>query len=228
MGDAAGAPAPVPLVLTTAAEAVSGILKPSKVVYCKFASSEPRAITGFFWARYAAFVDPSIALNVISLVVSAVALVTSVVVSRRQLHLTRDSNVLPVIVEMFRETRSPEFARSVEYLTKDFPGAYPAGGGYRDLPAEPKAHIRRVALFLDDVGKVVAHGIVSEGVVIGAYGVLIGNMWKLLGPYVYSEREKRWKNYTMIYFEDLAARARIRSSKDVYDGLGLLKCPPAD
>ncbi|MEU0394860.1 hypothetical protein ABZ208_19175 [Streptomyces sp. NPDC006208] len=134
--------------------------------------------------------------------------------------------MLPIIIEMFKDTRDPEFSRSIEYLLSEFAGQYPPDEGYLSLPPEPKAHIRRVALFLDDAGKLVAHGIVDERIVLGSYAVLITETWKRLAAYVYSERARQG-NFTMIYLEDLAARAQATPAPSVHAILGLRRLPPA-
>lgn len=98
----------------------------------------------------------SAASTVLALAISVISLATSAVVSARQLRLANNSNVLPVVVELFRETRQPD---------------------------------RLVSLFYDDVGKLVAHGVVDERLIIGSYGPNIVNMWEVLAPYFYRERE---------------------------------------
>ncbi|MGW0872702.1 DUF4760 domain-containing protein [Streptomyces sp. NPDC002740] len=126
---------------------------------------------------------------------------------------------------MFKDTREPEFSRSIECLLSEFAGQYPQVDGYLSLPPESKAHIRRVARFLDDAGKLVAHGVVDERIVQGSHSVLIARM-ELLAPYVYSERARQG-NFTMIYLEDLAARARAMPASSVHATLGLHRLPPA-
>lgn len=170
--------------------------------------------------------DGSTALNLLALVVSAGALATSFVVSLRQLRLADNSNLLPVIIDMFQETRSPEFLRSVEYIRSELAAAHPPGDGYRHLPPEPKEHIRRVGMFYDDVGRLVAHGVVDERLVLGAYHRNVQRMWEALSPYVYNERD-RHDTLTMTYFEDLAARAGATSGNAIHASLGLRRLPPA-
>ncbi|MDQ0600804.1 hypothetical protein QF037_005149 [Streptomyces canus] len=77
-----------------------------------------------------------------------------------------------------------------------------------------KRDIRRVSLFYDDVGKLVAHGVVEESLIIGSYGLNIVNMWDVLAPYIYKERILTTK--AMLYFEDLAARAKARPMESVH------------
>ncbi|MFG2794052.1 hypothetical protein [Streptomyces sp. NPDC048419] len=145
--------------------------------------------------------DGSVVLNVLALVISAAAPGTSFVAARQQIVLARHSNLLPIVLDLFRETRTLEFSRSTEYIRDRL-----AGDGYRNLPEEVKVHIRRVGLFYDDIGTLVVHGIVDEQLVLGAYGNAILRAWDRLAPFVYAERNKH-RNVSMVYFEDLACRA---------------------
>ncbi|MEU9348998.1 hypothetical protein AB0D74_48155 [Streptomyces sp. NPDC048278] len=169
--------------------------------------------------------DASALLNVLALVVSAGALATSLAVARRQLRLAHHSNLLPIVLDLFKETRTLEFSRSIEYIRDHLTAAHSAHGGYRMLPEEVKMHIRRVGLFYDDVGKLVAHGIVDEQLILGAYGNAIARVWTTLAPYVYAERE-RHRNLSMVYFEDLAYRASQTTMTAVHAAAGLRTCPP--
>ncbi|MFE4581046.1 DUF4760 domain-containing protein [Streptomyces chartreusis] len=166
----------------------------------------------------------SAASTVLALAISVISLATSAVVSARQLRLANNSNVLPVVVELFRETRQPEFSRAIEYISLDLAREHSPDSGYRRLPEEPLRHVRLVSLFYDDVGKLVAHGVVDERLIIGSYGPNIVNMWEVLAPYFYRERELTTK--AMVYFEDLAHRARVRPQARVHSELGLETSPP--
>ncbi|MFF0206209.1 hypothetical protein [Streptomyces sp. NPDC005017] len=166
----------------------------------------------------------SLASTVLALAISVLSLVVSSVVSVRQLRLANNSNLLPVVVELFRETRQPDFSRAIEYIKTDLAREQSPEFGYRRLPEEPLRHVRRVSLFYDDVGKLVAHGVVDERLIVGSYGPNIINMWEVLAPYIYRERELT--SAAMIYFEDLAHRARARPQAHVHQELGLRTSPP--
>ncbi|MEV0178429.1 hypothetical protein AB0I54_03850 [Streptomyces sp. NPDC050625] len=166
----------------------------------------------------------SVASTVLALAISVLSLVVSSFVSARQLQLANNSNLLPVVVELFRETRQPDFSRAIEYIKSDLAREHSPEFGYRRLPDEPLRHVRRVSLFYDDVGKLVAHGVVDERLIIGSYGPNIINMWNVLAPYIYRERELTTK--AMIYFEDLAHRARVRPQIRVHAELRLHRSPP--
>ena len=170
--------------------------------------------------------DGSLVLNLLALAVSGGAFATSIVTARRQLKLANDSNVLPIIIDVFKETRTPEFSQSMEYIRDQLSVIHQPNDGYRNLPEEVKGHIRRVGLFYDDVGKLVAHEVVDERLILGAYGRAIVRTWEKLAPFVYAERE-RHRNLTMTYFEDLACRAKSVPMQDVHRAVGLRRLPPA-
>ncbi|MFF3453672.1 hypothetical protein ACFYXH_04930 [Streptomyces sp. NPDC002730] len=165
----------------------------------------------------------SLALNLLAVLVAAAALATSLAMSRRQLRLAQNSNVLPIVIQLFRETREPDFSQAIEYVARRLATEHPPDNGYRYLPDEAKRPIRRISLFYDDVGKLVAHGVVDEQIVIGSYGWNIVAMWDVLAPYIYRERELSSK--AMLYFEDLAARAKARPMAIVHAQIGLSRCP---
>ncbi|MFG2941548.1 hypothetical protein [Streptomyces sp. NPDC048282] len=128
------------------------------------------------------------------------------------------------MVELFRETRQPEFSHAIEYISSDLARDHSPESGYRSLPDEALRRIRLVGLFYDDVGKLVAHGVVDERLIIGSYGPNIVNMWDVLAPYFYRERELTTK--AMVYFEDLAHRARTRPQARIHSELRLEASPP--
>ncbi|MCB5168805.1 hypothetical protein LG634_28790 [Streptomyces bambusae] len=167
----------------------------------------------------------SLALNLLAVLVALAALGTSVAVAQRQLRLAQNSNVLPIVIELFWETREAEFSQAIAYISTRLRAEHSPEDGYRRLPPEPLRHIRRVSLFYDDVGKLVAHGVVDEELVIGSYGLNIVSMWRVLAPYIY--RERALTTPAMLYFEHLAARARARPMASVHASMGLQHDPPA-
>ncbi|MFD9566037.1 hypothetical protein [Streptomyces sp. NPDC059994] len=132
-----------------------------------------------------------------------------------------------MIFEGFRETRSPEFLDAIEYVLYHLRDEHPTAIPFLDLPDVAKAHVRRVGLFYDDLGKLVAFGVVDKDTILGAYGRTIHRAWKVLAPYVYQEREAR-QRLAMIYFEDIAERALRTTPEDVHRRLGLRRLPPED
>lgn len=99
--------------------------------------------------------DGSVALNLLAPIVSAGALGPSFVAAREQLMLAHHSNALTMVVDLIKETRTPEFSRWVEHI-RDRPAA-----DHRHQRASQAsgsgegAHPPRGA-FYDDVGTFIA------------------------------------------------------------------------
>ncbi|MFF7309203.1 hypothetical protein [Streptomyces sp. NPDC008137] len=166
-------------------------------------------------------------LNVVTLLVSVIALVTSAWLAWSQLTSSRKSTVLAMILEGFRDTRSDDYLEAIEYVLYRLPMEHPQPVAYLQLPEEARRKIQRVGLFYNDLGKLVAHGLVDESLIIGAYGGSLLRAWTLLAPYVYLERQEH-QRIPMRYFEDLAWRVSSRRPETVYSELGLHALPPRD
>ncbi|CAL9305253.1 hypothetical protein SUDANB51_04319 [Streptomyces sp. enrichment culture] len=163
----------------------------------------------------------------VTLLVSVIALVTSAGLAWGQLTSHRKSTVLAMILEGFRDTRGDEYLASVEYVLYRLTVEHPEPVPYLQLPEETRRHVQRVGLFYNDLGKLVAHGLVDESLIIGAYGGSLLRAWNLMAPYVYLERQEHQRS-PMRYFEDLAWRVSSRRPEDVYRKLGLRVLPPSN
>jgi hypothetical protein len=75
--------------------------------------------------------------------------------------------------------------------------------------------VNTIGLFYDDIGKLVAPGVIDQRLVIGAYGTTIVRLWDALAPYIYAERQAHGL-YFWIYFQDLAARTAAMDPAVVY------------
>jgi hypothetical protein len=84
--------------------------------------------------------------------------------------------------------------------------------------------MRRVGFFYDNLGVFVAHGIVSEDLVIGFFGVGLTEVWRRMEPYIFAEAGSRNMRY-MCYFEDLVVRTEQRTPAAVYEHLKLRRVP---
>ncbi|MFE6398923.1 DUF4760 domain-containing protein [Streptomyces alboflavus] len=163
-------------------------------------------------------------MEIAALVVSVVALMMSVSVSFRQLRLTQHANTLPVLVDLFREHRSVRLARARQVVHERLP-ALDLSAGLDGLPEDERELVRELAWFYDNLGALVAHGVVDVEPVSGYLGGSVISVWEGMRPLVEAERAKRARN-TMPdpnrwqeYFENLyllvrenpADRARART-----------------
>ncbi|WP_406373554.1 DUF4760 domain-containing protein [Streptomyces sp. NBC_00647] len=165
------------------------------------------------------------ALNVVTLLVSVLALVISAWLAWGQLTSSRKSTILAMIMDGFKDTRGDDYLEAVEYVLYQLAIDHPQPVPYLQLPGEAKKHVQRAGLFYNDLGKLVAHGIVDESLIIGAYGKSLLRAWTVLAPFVYLERRARQRN-AMPYFEDLAWRVSNNPPESVYRKLGLHVLPP--
>jgi hypothetical protein len=159
--------------------------------------------------------------SIVALLISVVALVLTVL----QIRVARGGNHLPVVLDAFKESRSPEWFRAQEYILGELARDHDIDCGWRGLPEPALAHVNTIGLFYDDIGKLAAHGMIDEDLIIGSYGGTITRLWDALAPYIYEER-RAYMPHHWTYFEDLAARAAKRGPEAVYAELSLRRRPP--
>ncbi|RBQ15584.1 hypothetical protein DP939_35005 [Spongiactinospora rosea] len=170
--------------------------------------------------------DATLVLNLATLAVSLTALAISVFLTLRQIRLASGGLHLPVVLETFLHSRNPAWFKAQEYVLTMLAHEYQAERGWRGLPEQARAQVNTIGLFYDDLGKLVAHGMIDQRLVIGSYGTNIVRLWDALAPYVYTERHNHAPLHFWIYFEDLAARTAATPPETVYAGLGLRSRPP--
>jgi hypothetical protein len=164
--------------------------------------------------------DPSIVMNLAALVVSVAALTVSIAFALRQLRMSRGANLLPVILQAFRDVRDADFGSAQQYIHDELPRQYDAALGWRGLPVEVRNRIRTVILFYDDLGKTVAHGAIDEDLIVGSYGYGLQRTWRALEPFIRTERQLRNSNF-LVYMEHLASRVERLPPEQIYRRLGL-------
>ncbi|MEV6196255.1 hypothetical protein AB0M19_28105 [Streptomyces sp. NPDC051920] len=161
---------------------------------------------------------------VAALALSFLALLISAATAYRQLTLMRGANILPIVLESFGETRTQEWTVCREYINERLATEHDPRGGLVGLPEPIKHQVRKVAFFFDDLGKLVAHRVVDEDLILGAYGGSVLAMWRALAPYIAAQREIDGAG-TAVYFEDLARRAHTRTGTEIYARIGLRPFP---
>lgn len=148
--------------------------------------------------------DISLALSIIALLVS----IASVVIVYQQTHILQKTNMLPLLVDLFAELRSPEFKAHQTYVYNTLiKECDPNKTGFMELPPAAALHVLPVSHFFDSLGILVARRIVPEDIVLAFAGGPIEKTWYILEPYIRRERESRNGPY-QDFFEHLAARAK--------------------
>ncbi|MFC9931952.1 hypothetical protein [Streptomyces sp. NPDC127190] len=132
-------------------------------------------------------------MEIAALVVSVVALMVSGAVSLRQLRLTEHANTLPVLVDLFREHRSVRLAQARQFVHQELP-ACDLSAGLAGLPEDGRDLVRELAWYYDNLGALVAHGVVDIEPVSGYLGGSVIAVWERVEPLVAVERAKRAQN----------------------------------
>jgi hypothetical protein len=147
-------------------------------------------------------------IDILSLTLAIIALVISIAIAVRQMRGSRQANVLPALVEMLGEHRSYEFVCHRKYIATQLrQECDPIETGYSKLPESAAEKVFPVSYFFDNVGMLIAAGIVDEDLVLDYIGESVTSCWSVLEPYILREREIRGGDFH-VYFEHLAAKAR--------------------
>ena len=126
-------------------------------------------------------VDPSLIISSGSVLIAMAALVLSVRQPRRQ-------HPLPVALDIFRESRSPEWSRARDWVITSLGTEHSPHHGVSGLPEPAREQVRRVVFFYDDLGVFVAYNVIGQDLAIGFHGVGLSEAWSVLEPYIRRER----------------------------------------
>ena len=148
------------------------------------------------------------ALNWIALVLS----VAAVLITMRQMTYARQANHLPLIVDILREFRSPEFQKNYLYVTSRFPQR-PSVQALSDLEGDERDAALSVVYFFWSIAYLTVYGIMDEEMVMATLQTPIRRCWEILGPYVEAEREREKPDRIGMFqfLEHLAVRAEKTS-----------------
>ncbi|MET9888847.1 hypothetical protein ABZZ47_01290 [Streptomyces sp. NPDC006465] len=168
--------------------------------------------------------DPSLAINLVSLLISLIALAISAYLAHRQASAAHGANLIPVIFNSFREWRQPDFVQTQKYILASLSIDHDAEMGLSGIPEPLQSQIDKVAIFYDDLGKLVAYRALDWKIVVGTFGVTTVKVWAELRPFIYREREIRGTRH-MACFEDLACRAKDNPPVELHKKMGLRSDP---
>jgi hypothetical protein len=151
-------------------------------------------------------------VSLISVVLAFIAVSVATWQARSNIRNAWHSHSHPVIAEIFREFRSPQFRESLRDLLNS-----PAGdaytGGFRSLPRDRRDAAYDVCYFFEYIGELVAFGIVQEDIIIAAMGTHIMLVWSVMWPAIENERAHRMQTFSpdvppgfLTQYEHLVAR----------------------
>jgi hypothetical protein len=144
--------------------------------------------------------------DLLALTLSALALAVSLLTALRQLRLAKQANSLPVLVDLFREHRGPRLWEARDWAFRHIQD-FDLSRGLDGLPERELSLVREIAWYYDNLGALVAHGVVDVDPVAGYLGGSVIEMWERMAPLVEAERQRRSKSADpgrwQVYFENL-------------------------
>ncbi|MBP2183900.1 DUF4760 domain-containing protein [Amycolatopsis magusensis] len=159
-------------------------------------------------------------MQIAALTISIIALLVSILAVRRQIQLSRHSNSIPLLVDLFREHRG-EYLAQVRHLVVHDLSASALSNGLAGLPADQRRQVRDLVWFYDNLGAFVVHKIVDAQLVVGYLGGSVVDVWKKLLPLIEADRVSRktagrtdheaWLEYFQYLYEAAESELARRS-----------------
>jgi hypothetical protein len=150
-------------------------------------------------------VDTSLIISAAALGFSLIAIIVSTVLTVRQLRLMQHSNLLPVIIDIYRESRAREFREHLTFIETTLRDQHPPEKtSMSEMPEPAITHVRAVANFFGGVGILLANGVIDDVLATQLYGSSVLQAWYSLAPYIRDERRRRNDENIYLYFENLA------------------------
>jgi hypothetical protein len=163
----------------------------------------------------------STVLNVTAVAVSFSALVFSLFFAVQQIRVMRQTNQMPIFIDMIREFRSKEFQQAEQYVLHRLKYENSPDSGMLKLQDEARLAATTIQSFFGVLADLVMRGIISEEAAISTLGFRASKLWTELEPFIVTERKIRGDNDFACYYEDLVSRVRPNWPPEKYYGRAL-------
>jgi hypothetical protein len=151
--------------------------------------------------------NPSLILNIAAVVISMTALGVSIPIGIRQIGIMRQSNWMPLFIELEQEFRTERFQRAEIYVMKKL-REKDAAKGVLELPDDARLAVNLVQGYFGVLGSLIIYGIVNEKQAVASIGYRADQLWRKLEPFIIGERRLRGDDDFACYFEDFVYRVR--------------------
>jgi hypothetical protein len=156
-------------------------------------------------------------ISITALVVSLAAVVGGYYFGLRQAVTSRQANQIAALVDLFAEHRSETLTKGRAFVCGDGIASCDLKAGLDGVPSEYRRAVVELMWFYDNLGVLVAHGIVDLDPIAGYLGGSLVNSWTALAQLVEVERQTReggWQEYfenlNMLVMEKGPAKARTQ------------------
>ncbi|WUI03911.1 hypothetical protein OHR68_19620 [Spirillospora sp. NBC_00431] len=148
--------------------------------------------------------------NLIAIIISSLALGSSIYMAAQHARLMRRSNYLPAYLAYLSEFRSMEFNDRYRYVCESLRADHDPGLGLSGLPNDARRIVYDVAYFFQSFAVLTLLGLIDEEVV-STTNYRVVQVWQAIGPFVKREREVNESTgpYLLWTLEKYADRARL-------------------
>jgi hypothetical protein len=160
----------------------------------------------------------STVLNITAVAVSFCAVVFSLFFAAQQIRVMRQTNQMPIFIDMIREFRSKEFQQAEHYVLHRLKYENSPDSGILKLQDEARIAATTVHSFFGVLADLVMRDIISEEAAVSTLGFRASNLWDALEPFIVAERKLRGDNDFACYYEDLVSRVRPHWPPEKYYG----------
>jgi hypothetical protein len=168
-------------------------------------------------------------LNVLAVVAAFAALTVSIIFAARQTRLMRQTNQMPIFVEMLQEFRSREFQKAERYIADDL-GSQPSNKGVLGLSEKASWAITKMQSFFGTLGSLIIYDVIGEAEAVSTLGYRADRLWKKVEPYIEQERLLRGDDDYAKFWEDFVWRVRANWPPERHYGIRVhrLHAQPSD
>jgi hypothetical protein len=159
--------------------------------------------------------DSSSVLNIIAVVVAFGALTVSLIFAMTQTRIMRQTNQMPIFIDLIREFRSKEFQQMEHYVLNKLTQENPEKG-VLGLPDQARFAASTIVSFFGVLANLIIEGIISEASAVSTLGFRANNLWTKLEPFIVGERNIRGDDDSARYFEDFVCRVRTHWPPEKY------------
>lgn len=121
-------------------------------------------------------------LNVTAVAVSFCAVVFSLFFAVQQIRVMRQTNQMPIFIDMIREFRSSEFQQAEQYVLHRLKYENSPDSGMLKLKDEARLAATTVQSFFGVLADLVMRGIISEETAVSTLGFRASSLWAELDP----------------------------------------------
>ncbi|MEU9380896.1 hypothetical protein AB0D38_07845 [Streptomyces sp. NPDC048279] len=159
--------------------------------------------------------------NIISLVMSVLALAVSAWGVRRQIGRARADSDLAMTTEvLLTHIRDPEFQRDQRWVLFELASSHSPDQGIDLLPDDAKYRGWNVAFVFEAISIMMRFDIVNSEILTSLAHHRLMRTWEVLKPYIQAGRVRRG-SVVFPFFEDAYARARCTDPEAPHRRLGL-------